>query len=65
MVSLKMAFASRGTPGRQKITVAAVFVLTAGAVPTGLKTALPEAGNMAIFNRALVNFTVDSGNLLE
>ena len=37
---LKMAFISRGTPGRQKISVLLVFSLTAGAVPTGLGMAL-------------------------
>ena len=62
MLFLKMARASGGTPGRQKIDVRLVFMRTAGAVPTGLGIAVPFTGRMAILSRAFVIFT-GLGNL--
>lgn len=55
---LNMVLASRGTPGRQKISVLPTLKLTAGAVPTGLAMAVAEDGIVAILSRGLVNLIV-------
>lgn len=59
----KIAFASEGTPGRQKISVEPAFKRTPGAVPIGLGIGVAPAGMSAIFRRALVSLIVCLGNL--
>jgi len=65
IVFLNIARASRGTPGRQNSSVCPLaLIITAGAVPTGLATAMPCTGKIAILRRALVIF-IGVGNLSE
>ena len=49
-----MLFISCGTPGRQKITVGPLSILTPGAVPGSLTMGVLPSGITAIFRRAAV-----------
>lgn len=63
IVPLKIAFASLGTPGKQKISVLRAVKWTAGAVPTGLITGTDVTGIEAILRRGFVKLILRLGNL--